>query len=120
MGRLKALPPRIAAMPSRISTHTDAEGHSTVGEARRWYGTPEWQALRKRVFERDDYTCQWPGCGTICLPGDRVRPPVADHVEPHRGDRSLFFDDDNVQTLCKPCHDSKKQALERRNGGRDV
>jgi 5-methylcytosine-specific restriction protein A len=32
---------------------------------------------------------------------------VTDHVVPHRGDRALFRDPDNHQSLCKPCHDRK-------------
>ncbi len=38
---------------------------------------------------------------------------VADHITPHRGDPVLF--EGPLQSLCKPCHDSWKQALE--NGG---
>jgi 5-methylcytosine-specific restriction protein A len=33
-------------------------------------------------------------------------------VIPHRGDPALFWPDANVQTLCKPCHDRRKQAEE--------
>lgn len=38
---------------------------------------------------------------------------VVDHKIPHKGDESLFFDDDNLQSLCKTCHDSAKQRLEK-------
>lgn len=40
----------------------------------------------------------------------RGRPVVAtvvDHIVPHRGDLALFWDSDNWQSLCKPCHDRK-------------
>lgn len=30
-----------------------------------------------------------------------------DHIVPHRGDRQLFWDQTNWQTLCKPCHSHK-------------
>jgi 5-methylcytosine-specific restriction protein A len=30
-----------------------------------------------------------------------------DHIRPHRGEQSLFFDRANLQGLCKPCHDRK-------------
>ncbi len=30
-----------------------------------------------------------------------------DHIVPHRGDKVLFWDHDNWQALCKPCHDVK-------------
>lgn len=74
---------------------------------RPWYGTARWRELRKAVLLRDLYTCQWPGCGRV---GGRL---VVDHRRPHRGDERLFWDDRNLQTLCKsPCHDKHKQALE--------
>ncbi|MEY4427219.1 MAG: hypothetical protein RL535_1517 [Pseudomonadota bacterium] len=38
---------------------------------------------------------------------------VVDHIKPHRGDMSLFADPSNLQSLCKQCHDSRKQAVER-------
>ena len=34
-----------------------------------------------------------------------------DHIEPHKGDDTLFWDQDNWQPLCKPCH-SRKTATE--------
>ncbi len=38
---------------------------------------------------------------------------IVDHVTPHRGDEVLFWDVENWQPLCKPCHDSWKQAIEK-------
>jgi 5-methylcytosine-specific restriction protein A len=32
---------------------------------------------------------------------------VVDHIIPHRGDYTLFWDCSNHQALCKPCHDRK-------------
>jgi 5-methylcytosine-specific restriction enzyme A len=32
---------------------------------------------------------------------------VVDHVEPHRGNDELFWDQTNWQPLCKPHHDAK-------------
>lgn len=32
---------------------------------------------------------------------------VVDHIVPHRGDKQLFWDRSNWQSLCKPCHDAK-------------
>lgn len=37
---------------------------------------------------------------------------VVDHITPHKGDEALFFDQGNLQTLCKPCHDGQKQLIE--------
>ena len=41
---------------------------------------------------------------------------VVDHKVPHRGDRALFDDPANLQSLCKPCHDGWKQRQEREGG----
>ena len=32
---------------------------------------------------------------------------IVDHIQPHRGDLALFWDQSNWQPLCKPCHDAK-------------
>lgn len=39
---------------------------------------------------------------------------VVDHITPHRGDRTLFWDKTNWQPLCQTDHNSAKQRLERR------
>lgn len=41
---------------------------------------------------------------------------VVDHIRPHRGDAELFFDPENWQSLCKPCHDGTKQSGEKSGG----
>lgn len=42
---------------------------------------------------------------------------VVDHIVPHKGDKVLFWDHDNWQPLCKPCHD-RKTATEDGGGWR--
>jgi len=37
---------------------------------------------------------------------------VCDHIEPHRGNEQLFWDENNLQTLRKECHDRDKQRAE--------
>lgn len=37
---------------------------------------------------------------------------VCDHIQPHRGNWYLFWDETNLQTLCKRCHDKIKQSEE--------
>ncbi|HEX7883151.1 MAG TPA: HNH endonuclease [Afipia sp.] len=74
-----------------------------------WYKLARWRGLRLRIFLRDLYTCQRKGCGLI--EGDTAL-LVCDHVKPHRGDEALFWDEANLQTLCKACHDKAKQTEE--------
>lgn len=73
----------------------------------RWYKTARWQRLRWSVLVRDLFTCRT--CKCIEVDTSRL---VADHVEPHRGSALLFWDEANLQCLCKGCHDSAKQAEE--------
>lgn len=76
---------------------------------RKWYKTARWRGLRLQVFARDLFQCRLPGCGRI--EGNTAR-LVCDHIKPHRGNERLFWDTANLQTLCKTCHDSVKQAEE--------
>ena len=39
--------------------------------------------------------------------GKYTQTAVVDHIVPHRGDSNLFWDRNNWQPLCKPCHDRK-------------
>lgn len=115
MGKLKAVGSQLARLkPSlgmlRPIERTEAQERTLFAPWRKLYNTAEWRALRQRVFARDLYTCQRPGCGFTSADTSRL---IADHREPHHGDEQLFWDEDNVQTLCKPCHDRWKQRAER-------
>lgn len=119
MARLKALAPQLGSLAPIIARHSDAEGHSQALEPwRPWYATSRWRQLRLEIFERDLFTCQMPGCGTLVSLDVASPLPLAtcDHRIPHHGDEALFWDRANLQTLCKPCHDKVKQRLERRAG----
>lgn len=41
---------------------------------------------------------------------------VVDHIIPHKGDKVLFWDEQNWQPLCKHCHDSIKAKEEIKQG----
>jgi 5-methylcytosine-specific restriction endonuclease McrA len=74
---------------------------------RAWYSTARWQALRRKVLLRDLFTCS--KCGRL---EGNTSLLVCDHIKPHRGDERLFWDETNLQTLCKSCHDTIKQQEE--------
>jgi 5-methylcytosine-specific restriction protein A len=121
MGRLKGIPSaRLGPVPlSRFgpvpfATEADRSKHRREVHAwRKWYDEPEWRRMAWACKVKAHFTCQWPGCGRVCSGKGEA---IADHVVPHRGDRALFFDETNLQCLCKACHDSKKQAEERAAG----
>lgn len=72
-----------------------------------WYKLARWRLLRCKIFLRDLYTCR--KCGLV---EGNTALLVCDHIKPHRGDARLFWDENNLQTLCKSCHDKLKQAEE--------
>lgn len=68
---------------------------------KRWYKTARWQRLRLRQL--------WDQ--PLCVFCKRVA-SVCDHVDPHKGDEDKFWGGP-FQSLCKRCHDSDKQRMER-------
>lgn len=116
MTKFRGLAPRFRSLPPRFGsavpvTRQGRDRERDQREWRKWYKTARWQRLRMTVLVRDLFTCQWPGCGRIEADTSKL---VADHREPHRGDEAMFWDADNLQCLCKPCHDSRKQRAENR------
>jgi 5-methylcytosine-specific restriction endonuclease McrA len=78
-----------------------------AGAYKHLYNTKRWYRLRWHQLQ------EYPLCA-YCAKLDRVcAATVADHIKPHRGDEDLFFDERNLQSLCKPCHDGAKQQLEK-------
>ncbi len=60
-----------------------------------------WRRARKAFLRRH------PLCAE-CMKEGKVTPAtVVDHIVPHRGDPTLFWDIKNWQPLCKGCHDRK-------------
>lgn len=67
-----------------------------------------WQKQRLAFLHRH------PLC-SYCLQLDTITSAeVVDHIIPHRGDVKLFWDVSNWQSLCKQCHDSAKQVMEKK------
>ena len=117
---LKRMPPRLATLAPKIGYAADTPAAASRNRDaqfawRAWYKTARWQSLRWSVLVRDLFTCQ--RCQKIEGITSQL---VADHKTPHRGNAALFWDPANLQCLCKPCHDSAKQAEEKRyhTGGR--
>jgi len=65
----------------------------------------EYKAWRKKVFERDDYTCQL--CG---VRGEKLH---ADHIKPFASHPELRFELSNGRALCIPCHRATPTFLKR-------
>lgn len=74
------------------------------------YNTPEWKAERK-AFLRLHPRCD---CEEHKGRLDAPKSECVDHVQPHRGDRALFFDQRNWRAMAWRCHTAKTN---RQDGG---
>lgn len=52
-------------------------------------------------------------CADHLKRGQYVEATVVDHITPHRGDKALFWDSANWQSLCAECHSRFKQIEEK-------
>jgi 5-methylcytosine-specific restriction protein A len=117
MAALKRIAPTLTVLPPRVAfLSDDAASASRLRDARHewraWYKTSRWQRLRWSVLVEDLFTCAV--CKVIHSDTSQL---VADHKVAHRGNAALFWDKGNLQCLCKACHDSTKQAAERKGRG---
>jgi 5-methylcytosine-specific restriction protein A len=76
------------------------------------YGRP-WRRATQQWIAEDPDTRSW--CSHCKAEGQDVLAEETDHIRPHRGDQTLFWDPLNWQRLCKR-HHSMKTAQEVREG----
>lgn len=72
----------------------------------KFYGSPEWKALRLLCIERDHKECQW--CkkeGKVTLKEDVIL--EVDHIKELEFYPEFALDIDNLRTLCKDCHNKR-------------
>ncbi len=67
-----------------------------------------WQMMRKQFLVKR------PLCAECERSGKLTPATVVDHIQPHRGDQVLFWDERNWQPLCKRCHDRKTRLEDQR------
>lgn len=71
------------------------------------YKTKEWFRLRYNQLKKQ------PCCAYCEQQGAVTLATVADHIKPHKGDELLFYNPNNLQSLCKFHHDRTKQKEEK-------
>ena len=74
------------------------------------YNTILWRKVRASFLR------QHPLCVHCKQAGYIVPATEVDHIQPHRGNESLFWDESNFQSLCKSCHSTKT----RKEMGREI
>jgi HNH endonuclease. len=67
-----------------------------------WYAHRAWRKKRERQLAKE------PLCRYCAKLGRITVADVADHIEPHKGDRMKFWRG-ALQSLCHTCHSSVKQ-----------
>lgn len=70
------------------------------------YKTSRWVKLRALHLSLS------PLCVFCQQQGRTTAASVVDHITPHRGSEDLFWDPDNLQSLCASCHSATKQVQE--------
>lgn len=106
MSRLTTLKPRLGTQPGRLAVmQPDSWRTDKQTSAQRGYGY-KWQKARER------HLANHPLCVYCDRQGLVTAAAVVDHVTPHRGDMTLFWDQANWQSLCSSCHSSVKQREE--------
>jgi 5-methylcytosine-specific restriction protein A len=111
MARLQSLKPRVAVQGNRLNTMQPDTWRADKTSAQRGYGY-KWQKARARYLQ------EHPLC-VMCETDGRVElATVVDHIEPHQGDQTKFWNPKNWQGLCKRCHDSRKAKQEHAAGHR--
>lgn len=123
MARLTNLPPRLSAVPGAVGYSDRKTAERQRDKARRaaanlrgLYNTKRWRdpvtGLRAKVIARDGGACCM--CSTFLI-GKAPAPnsAVVDHITKPEGNLMLFWDEANLQAVCKGCHDGEKQRLEK-------
>lgn len=94
----------------RADQRAAAQATPHASAARALYADPRWRRAAASFLKRH------PVCAD-CASLGRIEPATdVDHIEPHKGDRALFWDRSNWQALCHSCH-SRKTAREVWHGG---
>ncbi|MDY6960324.1 MAG: HNH endonuclease signature motif containing protein [Pseudomonadota bacterium] len=81
-------------------------------ERKRWFDEGRGSSAARGYDSRWRRTrIGWLGKHPLCvmceLKGLTVAASRVDHIVPHRGCKVLFWDRNNWQSLCEPCHNSK-------------
>lgn len=95
---------------SRCAEHMDEAG-KRVSDNADLYKSAAWSRLRGRQLRAQ------PLCAECRKQGKMTIATEVDHIIPHKGDKTLFFDANNLQSMCKSCH-SQKTAREDGGWGR--
>lgn len=72
--------------------------------SKRLYDSVRWRRFAKMQLGRE------PLCRLCFQMGRDTAAAVVDHIVPHETDPKLFWDANNLQSLCPTCHNAKRTA----------
>lgn len=78
------------------------------------YKSKGWRDLRASHLLRN------PLCARCWREGHATAATVVHHITAHKGDRTLFENPHNLESLCAPCHNGAMQSIERRGYDKTV
>ena len=73
-----------------------------------FYSSQQWFKLRRKALRRDQHKCRM--CGS---PVHGKKTAHVDHIKKRKQHPELALRLDNLQTLCRHCHNSTKQYHEK-------
>ena len=94
-------------MKKRPGRRSPESANKRYGERQKKYMRARWTKLRRVVLARDNHLCQECKRNGITATGNQI-----DHIVPARDAMDRFYDANNLQTLCGPCHSRKTQRGE--------
>lgn len=80
----------------------------------RQHHSKAWRTFRLQIIARDNHTCQM--CGAL-LRGKGKQAAEVDHVIPESLRPDLYLEPDNCWFLCRYCHSTRAQYIERKHAG---
>ncbi len=96
----------------KIERWRETDRDRATKPSRKWYKRAAWKGPKgRRLMQlKAEPLCR------LCPDWSKQPATIADHIMPHREDHALFWFG-QLQSLCKSCHDIKKQRIERRAEG---
>jgi len=104
------MPSHAPSYKPNLNIPSTQHSHSAESEEwQRWYKLGRWVRLRQVQLIKQPLCeeCKRQTPRRITAAG------VVHHIIPHRGNADLFWDGDNLESVCKQCHDSSIQSRER-------
>lgn len=108
---MPSLPPRACCVPGctayalggkgRCANHARQPETDYRAMTNAMYNTSRWKEMRKKQLARE------PVCRVCAEQKKLTHATEVDHIIPHKGDKTLFFDVCNLQSLCHKCHSTK-------------